>query len=133
MQHSKVPDAKELDQTWIALNQAVGGFKRGDDGYFDPSDTACRCALVEHDGDALVIEAAEARDTLQVSFRKKTAGGLKDRVVWRIRFTGEYREVCNVADAIGKRANRKSVTHLNDMLWRFRRLAVEDAASVIRN
>jgi hypothetical protein len=45
-------------------------------------------------------------------------------------------ELCNVlaiADIHAKQATRKDVDALNDLLWQFHRLAVEDAAAVLRN
>lgn len=122
-----------LERTWIALDQAIGGFVRGDEGYFDPDDAARRCALIGHKGDALVVEAAEARNVLKVSFRKPAGRELKDRMVWMIRFADEYREVSNVADTNGRPASRQSITRLNNVLWQFHRLTVENAARVLRN
>jgi hypothetical protein len=111
----------DLDRVWVAINQAVG----------DDEDSK-RVALVKHGGDALVLEAGmwQAR---RVSLRKRTGDELAERDAWLVHYGEDAHTVEKVTDTNGKPVSRKRVGRLNEALWRFHRLAVEDAAALIRS
>ena len=109
-----------FERTWVALDQAING-------YWECS----RCVLTPPVGDALAIETEG--DAFRVSLRRRTGAGFADRKVWLVRLDDELHNVLAITDAAEKPARGKDVDALNDVLWQFHRLAVEDSAAVIRN
>ena len=114
------PITDSFERTWIALDKAING-------YWESS----RCVLTPTAGDTLAIEAE--KDAFRVSLRRRTDTGFADRRVWVVRLDDELHNVLAITDAAEKPARRKDVDALNDALWQFHRLAVEDSAAVIRN
>jgi hypothetical protein len=113
---------EDYERTWIALNQVVGGI---------PDFEGHICKVVPVKGNLLAIEG-EA-DGFRVSLRKRTSRGLADQTVWSVRLDDDSYSVLSVNDVNGKAASRTTVAELNDTLWQFHRLAVEDTAAVIRD
>lgn len=113
---------QNFEQTWIALDQAIGGIHERSDN---------RCTLAPPKGDVLAIETET--DAFRVSLRRRTAEGFADRTVWLVRLDEEFHSVLAITDINANEATRKSVDALNDLLWEFHRLAVEDRVQVIRN
>jgi hypothetical protein len=110
------------ERTWIALDQAIGGISDFDDR---------ARVLAPAKGNILAIES-EA-DGFRVSLRKRTSRGFADQSVWAVWLDDDGYNVVSVDDVNGKTASPARVTELNNLLWQFHRLAVEDAAAVIRN
>ena len=113
----------ELERTWVALDTALHGV-------YEWAERNHRCLFVPRDaGEMLSIE----RDPMTSNLRVSVCRRKREAAAWVIQFNSEADNVSGISDNTGKPARQKAISTLNDALWHFHRLAVEDAASVYRN
>jgi hypothetical protein len=117
--------ASDLSKTRIALDHALGGLDEWTADYR-------RCAFIEQEhGHAIVIETTVA-ECVRVSLRRREGDELEERAAWNVAFD-DNSKVLGVFDDDSTPMMDDQVRLLNDTLWLAHRLAVEDAAAMLRS
>ena len=113
------PDDDDLDRTTAALGEALGD-----------SSGWTRCEFVHPQGHAMVVEKATNNGRqLRVSLKWCRNGHCKR--TWVVQLN-EHHGVSAIIDDDGNPVTAQNALTLNNVLWHFHRLAVENVAWVSR-
>jgi hypothetical protein len=115
------PTQCELSGTDIALEQLLSGLGGLEEWTVEHQ----RRGIVERDGNLALVFETERSASVRISCKDKHDEP-QEYAAWNVTFD-EFSSVRDVADDTGAPLTGEYVKLLNDVLWSFHRLAVEDA------